>query len=175
METSRIEGTLVSLQQCSEAFGMQHLGSAEQLSLLPQILRMQSNLFTSLNSQINSKVDRIEFSQIVSNKANNYEFVRLVNEMIKAKNFEHFQRSEKVNNLLSESLSVTHDDVVSERTKSEANMTPDRVIDYHLNNIIDINDQLILSGRGNVSSQQNFKGLNLNHSIQPSQQQLASY
>jgi hypothetical protein len=47
---------------------------------------------------------------------------------------------------------------MSERINT--NQTPDRAIDYHLNNIIDINDNLEVTERGCISSNQFLHGRN---------------
>lgn len=52
-----------------------------------------------------NKIDRIEFSSIIHNKANSHDYQRLLHEILKSKSFEDLQKNERLQNLLSDSVS----------------------------------------------------------------------
>ena len=54
---------------------------------------------------MSNKIDRIEFSQIIQNKANTVEVQKLMQELIRAKTFSEFQKNDKMMNILNESAS----------------------------------------------------------------------
>jgi hypothetical protein len=49
-----------------------------------------------MGKAMSNKVDRIEFSSIVSNKANSIELQKLIQEIFRAKGFEDFQKNERL-------------------------------------------------------------------------------
>ena len=49
-----------------------------------------------MGKALSNKVDRIEFSSIISNKANSIELQKLIQEILKAKGFEDFQKNERM-------------------------------------------------------------------------------
>ena len=57
---------------------------------LPNLFKTQQDLMHEMNSQLQQKIDRLEFSSIVHNKANSHDFHRLVQELLKAKSLQHF-------------------------------------------------------------------------------------
>ena len=53
---------------------------------------------------MSQKIDRIEFSQIVQNKANTFEVQKLVTQLMKSKTFDDFKKNES---LLCDSINVS--------------------------------------------------------------------
>ena len=47
-------------------------------NVLPNLFKTQQELLSEMNSQLQQKIDRLEFSSIVHNKANSHDFHRLV-------------------------------------------------------------------------------------------------
>lgn len=81
------------------------------------------------------KLQKVYDSYEMQHKANSQVLARLVQEMMRANSFQAFQKSERVANLLSESVSLAGTEMLSEKTKSELSVghTPDRrEIDLHL-------------------------------------------
>jgi hypothetical protein len=66
---------------------------------------------------MNNKVDRIEFSQIIQNKANSVEVQKLMQELIRAKSFDEFQKNDMMQNILNDTAS-SHQDVDYDITRS---------------------------------------------------------
>lgn len=122
--------------------------------MLPTVLTTQSDMIKELFDKMSHKIDRIEFSQIVQNKANSYEVSRLVNELIKARSFEQFQKNEKVHNLMSDSISQANDDTFTERTGRHSGLS--QTPECKRSNLDDVNfDQIHLLNHG-----QHFGGIN---------------
>ena len=79
---------------------------------------------------MSQKIDRIEFSQIVQNKANTFEVQKLVTQLMKSKTFDDFKKNES---LLCDSINVsisdglTYTDRTHTRSISQGGQTPDRI------------------------------------------------
>ena len=79
-----------------------HYQSPENLMTL---VTSQKELITEVVKSMSNKVDRIEFSQIIQNKANTVEVQKLMQELIRAKSFNEFQKNEIMQNILNETAS----------------------------------------------------------------------
>lgn len=65
----------------------------------------------------------MEFSNIVQNKANSYEFNKLILEIQKAKTFEDLKNSQTISNLINESFSVDESSHLTKSAVTEKSMS----------------------------------------------------
>lgn len=91
------------LVQQIQTFG-HHLEQFESSDALRSILEAQKQIFYEIERQVGSKVDRVEFSQIIENKANQLDLQVVAREMMKLGGAHGTEKSQKLQNILSESL-----------------------------------------------------------------------
>ena len=93
------------------------LMTSQIATALQPILSQQKSLFYEMERLIATKVDRIEFSQIIQNKANQADVQKILFEIINSKDAQDLQQSRRLQNLMQESLhSTCSDEVVSNVT-----------------------------------------------------------
>ena len=81
-----------------------------------QILQSHTGIISELSRQLQEKVDRVEFSQIVDSKANSSDLQRLLHSLLSAKSLSDLHRSERMANMLQESAG--RDDLSYSRSRS---------------------------------------------------------
>ena len=67
-------------------------------------MTQQKSLFYELERFVATKVDRIEFSQIVQNKANQADLQKILFEIVNAKEPSDLQASHRLQNLMQDSI-----------------------------------------------------------------------
>lgn len=77
---------------------------------LQPILSQQKSIFYEMERLVATKVDRIEFSQIVQNKANQADVQKILFEIVNAKDANDLQQSYRLQNLMQESIHSTCSD-----------------------------------------------------------------